>query len=86
MDHCVARCVRRALLFGTDHHTNANFNHRKHLLENRIQLLADAFAVSIHSYAVMSNHFHLVCSMVPNVARDWTAAEVAERWLKDRGD
>jgi REP element-mobilizing transposase RayT len=62
--------VRLAWLSGTDHHTNANFNHCKHWLENRIQLLADAFAVSIHSYAVMSNHFHLVCSMVPNAARE----------------
>jgi hypothetical protein len=32
------------------------------------------------SYAVMSNHFHLVVSMQPDEARDWSNLEVATRW------
>jgi hypothetical protein len=33
-------------------------------------------------YAVMSNHLHIVVHMAPNTAREWTAAEVARRWVK----
>jgi len=44
--------------------------------------LADVFAVSVLSYAVMSNHFHIVFSVQPAVANAWTDREVAERWCK----
>ncbi|MDP0972088.1 hypothetical protein Q6294_34730, partial [Klebsiella pneumoniae] len=37
---------------------------------------------SIYSYAVMSNHFHIVLSTDPQEAQLWSDEEVAERWLR----
>ncbi len=44
--------------------------------------LADAFAVEICGYAIMSNHFHLVLTVRQDRALEWSDREVAERWLK----
>ena len=37
-------------------------------IEDRIRLLADSFAVSVYSYAVMSNHAHIVLFVDPDEA------------------
>lgn len=79
--HCVSRCVRRAWLCGRDPLTGRSFEHRKAIVERRILALGNVFAVGIYSYAVMSNHLHVVLSVLPDRARDWSNAEVAERWL-----
>jgi len=63
--HIVARCVRRIFLWGFDSYSNQNYDHRKPWVEQRILLLSDAFAVSLLSYAVMSNHLHLVIASQP---------------------
>lgn len=78
--HCVHRCVRRAFLCGEDAYTGNNFDHRKAWIEQRIALLAKTFAVSIHAWAVMSNHVHLVVTIHPATAQQWDDAEVAQRW------
>jgi len=39
------------------------------------------FACEIASYAVMSNHLHLVVRMRPQEPTAWTAEDVARRWL-----
>jgi hypothetical protein len=44
--------------------------------------LADCFAVSVLSYAVMSNHFHIVAHVNPTQPENWTNREVALRWLR----
>jgi hypothetical protein len=51
-------------------------------IEDRIRFLADAFAVSIYSYAVMSNHTHIVLNVDPEAVSDWNDDEVADRWLR----
>jgi len=56
--------------------------HRKAWVEERLALLAECFAVSIHAYAVMSNHLHLVLQMAPSTAASWSDAEVAARWVR----
>jgi hypothetical protein len=80
--HCINRCVRRAWLCGIDAYTNLSFEHRKPWVEARIFAIGEIFACGIYGYAVMSNHLHIVVHMAPNVAREWTALEVATRWVK----
>jgi hypothetical protein len=80
--HCVQRCVRRAFLCGVDHYTGQSYEHRKQWVEARIRLLAECFAISIHAYAVMSNHLHLVLQVDPVIAVDWSDEEVAARWVR----
>jgi hypothetical protein len=79
--HCVQRCVRRAFLCGVDDYSGRSFEHRKRWIEERIHVLADCFAVSIHAYAVMSNHLHLVIHVDPAHAEGWSDCDVAKRWI-----
>lgn len=78
--HCVSRCVRRAYLCGVDHSNGHNFDHRRAWLTDRLHQLAQAFAVDVAAYAVMSNHYHLVLHLAPDRARGWADDEVLNRW------
>ena len=78
--HCMARCVRRAALCGDDPLTGRNHDHRKSWLQNRLQQLAAAFAFDIGSYAIMSNHLHVVLKSRPDLTRLWDADEIWRRW------
>jgi hypothetical protein len=80
--HCINRCVRRSWLCGLDSYTKKSFEHRKSWVEARILELGEIFACGIYAWAVMSNHLHLVVHMSPTTARDWSALEVATRWVK----
>jgi hypothetical protein len=79
--HVASRCVRRAFLCGKDRNTGKNFEHRRQWIESRILELADCFSVSIYSYAVMSNHFHVVLHVDPQHAESLSDEEVARCWL-----
>jgi len=74
--------VRRSWLCGWDSYLQKSFEHRKPWVERKIAELADIFACSILNYAVMSNHFHPVVSMLPAEANAWSAYQVAERWCR----
>jgi len=76
--HAISRCVRRAHLCGG---RDGKYDHRKDWLEGRLELLSTVFACEIASYAVMSNHLHLVVRMRPQEPAAWTAEDVARRWL-----
>jgi hypothetical protein len=78
----MARCVRRAFLCGYDSYAGKSFEHRRQWVQDRLALLTRVFAIDLCSYAVMSNHFHLVITMRPEVARSWSDEEVAIRWRK----
>jgi hypothetical protein len=80
--HCVSRCVRRAFLCGFDRYSGRSFEHRRGWVEQRVLELGDIFAVGVYGYAVMSNHVHVVVSVLPDVARQWSDAEVAARWVR----
>ncbi|HMB39603.1 MAG TPA: transposase [Wenzhouxiangellaceae bacterium] len=78
--HVISRCVRRQFLCGIDTQTGQDFSHRRDWIRGRIFDLADVFAIDVCSYAVMSNHFHLVLSVDQARALGWDDREVATRW------
>lgn len=80
--HCISRCVRQAFLCGKDAYTGKSYEHRKAIIKERLKQLAESFAVDLFSYAVMSNHLHVVIRNRPDIAENWTDEEVAKKWLK----
>ena len=64
--HCVTRCVRRAFLLGEGDHN------RREWLENRLEELADIFAVAVGGFSVMNNYLHLLLRLDPEVAQAWS--------------
>ncbi len=81
---CIGRCVRRAFLCGTDAVSGRDFSHRKVWLQGRLESLASLFAVEICTFSVMSNHFHVVLRIRPDIAAAWSDEEVAYRWASVR--
>ncbi len=79
--HLASRCVRRSWLCGFDELTKTNYDHRKAWLEDRLFELTKCFALALHGYAIMSNHFHLVVYFDPIEASRWSDEEVVDRWL-----
>jgi len=79
--HLISRCVRRAFLCGVDEETGISYEHRRKWIESRILELARIFSVSVYSYAVMHNHYHLVVYFDPKAPWQWSDNEVAERWV-----
>ena len=74
----VSRCVRRAFLCGEDHATGRSFEHRRKWIVDRTKYLAKLFAIDICSYAIMSNHFHIVLKV--NSTKDWSEKRVLMTW------
>ena len=60
--HCVTRCVRRALLLGEGP------GNRKQWIENRVEELAEIFAIAVGGFSVMDNHLHVLVRLDPDVA------------------
>jgi hypothetical protein len=80
--HVVARCVRRAWLWGYDEYAARDYSHRKSWILERLAFLASMFAIDIGAYAVMSNHYHLVLHVDRSRAMTWTREEVVAHWTK----
>lgn len=78
--HCVARCVRRAWLWGTDDFSGKDYSHRKQWVIDRLQQLTNIFTIDICAYAVMSNHYHLVLHVDKERALSLTDEQVIKRW------
>ena len=80
--HVVARCVRRAWLWGYDEYAGRDCSHRKAWVLERLTQFAAIFAIDICAYAVMSNHYHLVLFVDQLRAQQLTSLEVATRWTQ----
>lgn len=80
--HCMTRCVRGAYLCGIDHQSGRDYSERKTLVVNRIEELAQIFSIHIASYAVMSNHYHIVLYVNCSLGQSWDDSEVISRWAQ----
>jgi len=78
--HVVTRCVRRAFLAGYDKPTKTSFEHRRQWIVDRMMELCDIFSIHICSYAVMSNHYHMVLKVEEN--KQWTKIQTLRAWDK----
>ncbi|MZI93859.1 transposase [Vibrio sp. CAIM 722] len=81
--HCVSRCVRRSFLCGVDSITGKSYEHRQRWVEQRIQQLAVIYCIDVCSYAVMSNHYHLVVHINREKALSLSNREVIMRWSRE---
>ena len=79
--HVMNRMVPRCDLLGEDPVAGKNGDHRKMMIENQLQRMAEAFGSDLVGFAIMSKHFHLVLRSRPDVVAVWDEAEVAGRWL-----
>jgi REP element-mobilizing transposase RayT len=80
--HAIQRCVRRAFLAGKDEKTGKDYSFRKDWIRRRMEALASVFGIDVLTYAVMSNHIHLILRNRPDVVAQWSDEEVAIRWLR----
>jgi len=80
--HVVQRCVRRAWLAGIDDKTGKDFSFRREWIRRRMESLASVFAMDVLTYAILSNHMHLILRNRPDVVTKWSDQEVAIRWLR----
>jgi hypothetical protein len=79
--HVLNRTVRRCWLFGEDPLTGINYDHRKEWIEQRLRHFAGQFGIDLLSFAILSNHYHLMLRSRPDVVATWDDSEVARRWL-----
>jgi REP element-mobilizing transposase RayT len=80
--HAVQRCVRRAFLAGVDDQTGTDYSFRRDWIRRRMEALASVFGIDVLTYAVMSNHLHLILRNRPDVVAAWSDEQVAIRWLR----
>ena len=80
--HVVARCVRRAWLWGFDEYAGRDYSHRKKWVLERLAQLSSIFTIEISAYAVMSNHYHLVVYVDQARSRELSREQVVERWTQ----
>ncbi|MCW8877940.1 MAG: hypothetical protein OQK51_12885 [Kangiellaceae bacterium] len=69
--HCISRCVRRAFLCGEDRFSGQNYEHRREWIVERTAYQVKSFAIEVASYAIMSNHYHIVLRVNVEQANDW---------------
>ncbi len=80
--HVVQRCVRRMFLAGLDDETGKDYTYRREWIRERLEKLASVFAIDVLTYAILSNHLHVVIRNRPDVVKTWSDQEVALRWLQ----
>jgi hypothetical protein len=80
--HVIARCVRRAWLWGFDEYAGRDYSHRKEWVLERLAQLTSIFSIDVCAYAVMSNHYHLVVHVDSARSKGFSKHQVIERWTQ----
>lgn len=80
--HAIQRCVRSGWLTGVDEKSGKDFSFRREWIRRRMEALASVFGIDVLTYAIMSNHMHLILRNRPDVVAAWSDKEVAIRWLR----
>lgn len=78
--HCVTRCVRRSWICGQDPYDGKDYSHRRQWVLGRIKHLIKAYSIEVASYAIMSNHYHLVLRVDTERVAQWSWQQVIEQW------
>jgi len=78
--HVMNRCVRRSWLCGYDELTQTDYSHRKQWIVDRLKYLSNIFAIKVCSYAIMSNHYHIVFHVDEQISHEWSDDEIVRRW------
>jgi hypothetical protein len=52
----------------------------KEWVENRLEELADIFAIAVGGFSVMDNHLHVLVRLDQDIAERWSDEEVVRRW------
>ena len=80
--HCISRCVRRAFLCGYDEYSGKSYQHRRDWVEQQLLRQSQAFCIDVAGYAVMSNHFHVIIRVNPELAASLSAEAILDRWQR----
>ncbi|MFN9912925.1 MAG: hypothetical protein ACK53L_10085, partial [Pirellulaceae bacterium] len=54
---------------------------RREWIRARLECLASVFGLDVLTYAILSNHMHVILRTRPDVVAQWSDEEVARRWL-----
>ena len=54
---------------------------RKDRIDNRLKELDRIFAISVGGFSIMDNHLHFLLCINVEQASQWSATEVAQRWM-----
>ena len=76
------RCVRRAFLTGFDPVSGVDYSYRKEMIRKRMESLSSVFGIEVLTYAILSNHMHLVIRNRPDIVANWNDRIAAEHWLR----
>ncbi|MEM9604019.1 MAG: transposase [Pseudomonadota bacterium] len=57
-----------------------SFEHRRDWVEQRLLAVSSVFSIDIASFAIMSNHYHVVLHVDTSAAATWTDSDVVGRW------
>jgi REP element-mobilizing transposase RayT len=69
-------------LSGVDSVSGVDYSYRKEWIRVRIEKLASVFGLDILTYAILSNHLHVVLRSRPDVVAAWSDRQAALRWLQ----